>query len=137
MMKVVERPALLVIDEVAAGGSGHRERVRSEVSLDGVAELWRRDRRIDLRLQRLHLQVGLLKLERGLLQLLIGALKLLGGGLDLRILGFKLLDLYFERANYFAVALALLAHLAHLGSDFLERGRGVCVAVGCPRQPPD
>ena len=92
--------------------------------LDGVAKLRRRDRRVDLRLQRLYLQIGLLKLEGGLLEPLIGGLELLGGGFDLGILRFELLDLALERANFLAVALALLAHLTHLSPNFFQRGRG-------------
>ena len=124
---------MLVINELAAGRASYRERVRAEVSLDRIAKLRRRDRRIDLRLQRLDLLIGLLKLERGLLQLLIGALQLLRGGLDLRVFGLELLNLDLERANDLAVTLAVLAQLAHLGPDFLERGSVGGVAVGGAR----
>src|SRR5208283_4356907 len=120
--KIVERPALLIEDELAAGRAGYGEGVRAEVTIDHAAELPRWHRRVDLRLQGLNLQVGLLKFERGLLQLLIGALQLLGSALDPRIFRFELLDFALERANLFAVVLALLAELTHFAPDFLHRG---------------
>ena len=82
MMKIVERAALLVEDELAAGCARYGEGVRAEVAIDHAAELPRRHRRVNLGLQSLHLLIGLLKLERRFLQLLIGALQLLRGGLD-------------------------------------------------------
>ena len=133
MMETVERAALLVVDKLAAGCAGHGEGVRAKVSIEDAGELCRRDRRFDLGLQGFHLLIGLLELERGLLQLLIGALQLLCGGLDPRVLRLELLDLYLERTNYGAVAFAILAQLAHLGSDFLESGCVGGVAVGRAR----
>src|SRR5271165_546016 len=134
MMKIVERAALLIEDKLATGCAGYGEGVRAEVTIDHAAELLRRHRRVDLRLQGLHLKIGLLKFERRLLQLLISALELLSCALDPRIFCFELLNLYFKRPNYFVVAFALLAQLAHLTSDFLHRGGVSGVAVGSPSQ---